>query len=271
MSEAEGRLGRDTEEGGDTARCSCPRVPGEAEQGDSDHTCPAHLFNNCPINGFIRVQRIHLIYFRPTIKSLSVFTTTASEVVGASSWKTSQYLFWLNFVWCVVPSTIMPCWFLFADRIGLLSCMTRRKCDIEWRSDHMSTGVSWWDENNSANFYPIRDLQSYPWLWAQWDVTYCHASQSPQQPSQNGHFCQPHQWSGPLVPPSVSSFCNLFWCPCVCCDAVLWGEVYKCFFLCRGRLSRPSSLSLSSRTIISPAPGLTNAKVSVGCPLSRQF
>ena len=46
-----------------------------------------------------------------------------------------------------------------------------------------------------------------------------------------------------------SSFCNLL--P-VCCNVVSGGgKVYKCFFLCRGRLSRWSSLSLSSRTITS--------------------
>ena len=100
----------------------------------------------------------------------------------------------MNFVWCVVPSTIIPCWFLFANRIGLLSCMTRRKYDIEWRSDHMSTGVSWWDENNSAN------LQSRPLeLSLAGNTMGCHVSQSTHWLSIDGHFCQDRQWSKPLA------------------------------------------------------------------------
>ena len=135
--------------------------------------------------------------------------------------------------------------------------MTRRKYDIEWRSDHMSTGVSWWDENNSAN---CRDLRSYPWLGTQWwDVT-CPCPCTNQLKMVifvsiiNGQCFSAYDPSQT----AVSSFCNLM--P-VCCSAVSGGEVYKCFFLCRGRLSRWSSLSLSSRTITSL--GLTNAKVSV--------
>ena len=116
----------------------------------------------------------------------------------------------MNFVWCVVPSTIIACWFLFANRIGLLSCMTRRKYDIEWRSDHMSTGVSWWDENNSAN------LQSRPLeLSLAGNTMGCHVSQST-------HRLDIYRWSflsgssmvnasGPALT-AVPSFCNQFWC-----------------------------------------------------------
>ena len=172
----------------------------------------------------------------------------------------------MNFVWCVVPSTIIACWFLFANRIGLLSCMTRRKYDIEWRSDHMSTGVSWWDENNSAN------LQSRPLeLSLAGNTMGCHVSQSTHRLSIDGHFCQDPQWSKPQVLHSL--LCLLFAissdaCPSVCCNAEERGEVYKCFFLCWGRLSRPSSLSLSSRTITSPASQLRVWPMQGQCWLS---
>ena len=171
----------------------------------------------------------------------------------------------MNFVWCVVPSTIIPCWFLFANRIGLLSCMTRRKYDIEWRSDHMSTGVSWWDENNSAN------LQSRPLeLSLAGNTMGCHVSQATHWLSIDGHFCQDRQWSKPLALHSL--LCLLFAissdaCPSVCCNAEERGEVYKCFFLwgdyhghhhCHYHHGPSPAQLLSS--------GSDQCKVSVGCP-----
>ena len=92
----------------------------------------------------------------------------------------------------------------------------------------------------------------------------CHLSMSMHQPAQNGHFCQHHQWSMLLCLWSFTNCCVFFLqsdARLLQCNALSGGEVYKCFFLCQGRLSRWSSLSLSSRTITSL--GLTNAKVSV--------
>ena len=99
----------------------------------------------------------------------------------------------------------------------------------------------------------------------------CHVSQSTHRLSIDGHFCQDPQWSKPQVLHSL--LCLLFAissdaCPSVCCNAEERGEVYKCFFLCWGRLSRPSSLSLSSRTITSPASQLRVWPMQGQCWLS---
>ena len=122
----------------------------------------------------------------------------------------------MNFVWCVVPSTIIPCWFLFANRIGLLSCMTRRKYDIEWRSDHMSTGVSWWEQLSKLPADTSRAILG-------WDhnglsrVT-IHAAPISKWSILSGSSMV-NACGRALT--AVSSFCNLFWCPFV---AIQWRE-----------------------------------------------
>ena len=170
----------------------------------------------------------------------------------------------MNFVWCVVPSTIKPCWFLFANRIGLLSCMTGRKYDIEWRSDHMSTGVSWWGWEQLSKLPVETSRAILGWDHNGLSRVTIHAAPISKWSILSGSSMV-NAFGRALT--AVSSFCNLFWCPFV---AIQWREArFINVSFCAGE----TITVIIIVTIITDhhqpsfsAPGLTNAKVSVGCP-----
>ena len=216
--------------------------------------CPAHLFNNCPINGFIRVRRIHLIYFCATIKFLSVFTTTTANSERHHEKHLNIYFDWILFgVW--FPARLYRVGFYLL--IELADCLVWLDANMTLNEDQTTWAREWVDETRTTQ--QTVETSGVILGWEHNDgLSHVHVH---APTSSKWSFLSASSMVNAAYDPAqtaVSSFCNLM--P-VCCSAVSGGEVYKCFFLCQGRLSRWSSLSLSSRTITSL--GLTNAKVSV--------